>query len=81
MAKDKFKRVVLNLEYVVRAGDDDMIQHAKDCLYEDIMSAYKNDELYSYINVVDAPDAKEEDIPEFLLSIKTKKKTTDCINV
>ena len=65
--KNKFKRVTLDLYYVVRAGDDDMIQHAKDSLYEDIMSAYKSGNLYDYIRVIDAPDAKEEDIPEFLL--------------
>ena len=63
----KLKRVTLDLHYVVRAGDDDMIQNAKDSLYEDIMSAYKSDTLYDCIRVVDAPDASEEDIPEFLL--------------
>ena len=63
---NKYKRVTLDLYYVVRAGDDHMIQHAKDCLYEDIMSAYKNDDLYDCIRVVDAPGAGEEDIPEFL---------------
>lgn len=62
-----YKRVTLDLYYVVRAGDDDMIQHAKDCLYEDIMSAYKSDTLFDCIRVVDSPDAKEKDIPEFLL--------------
>jgi hypothetical protein len=52
----------------VRAGDDEMIQHAKDCLYEDIMSAVKHDELFDLIRVVDAPpNTKECDIPEFLL--------------
>ena len=63
----KLKKVTLDLYYVVRAGDDDMIQHAKDSLYEDIMSAYKSDTLYDCIRVVDAPDASEENIPEFLL--------------
>jgi hypothetical protein len=62
----KYKRVTLDLYYVVRAGDDEMIQHAKDCLYEDIMSAYKSDTLYDCIRVIDAHEAKEEDIPEFL---------------
>ena len=63
---NKYKRVTLDLYYVVRAGDDHMIQHAKDCLYEDIMSAYKNNDLYDCIRVVDAPGAGEGDIPEFL---------------
>jgi hypothetical protein len=67
----KYKRVTLDLYYVVRAGDDDMIQHAKDCLYEDIMSAYKTDTLYDCIRVVDDPEARESDIPEFLLEEET----------
>ena len=67
MIKNKFKRVVLDLGYVVRDGDEEMEQHAMTSLYEDIMSLVKHDELYDAITVVDAPDAKEEDIPEFLL--------------
>jgi hypothetical protein len=31
------------------------------------MSAYKSDTLYDCIRVVDAPEAAESDIPEFLL--------------
>ena len=63
----KYQKVTLDLYYVVRAGDDDMIQHAKECLYEDIMNIVKYDELFGAITVEDAPEAKEEDIPEFLL--------------
>lgn len=66
MIKIKYKRVVLDLGYVVRDGDEEMEQHAMTSLYEDIMSLVKHDELYDAITVVDAPDAKEEDIPEFL---------------
>jgi hypothetical protein len=67
MAKDKFKRVVLDLYYVVRAGDDNMERYAKDSLYEDIMNLVKYNELYDAITVIDAPGAKESDIPEFLI--------------
>jgi hypothetical protein len=67
MIKNKFKRVVLDLGYVVRDGDEEMERHAMISLYEDIMCLAKHDELYDAITVVDAPDAKEEDIPEFLL--------------
>lgn len=63
----KLKKVTLDLYYMVYADDDNMIRHAKDCLYDDIMSLYKNNELYDWIRVVDAPpNAKECDIPEFL---------------
>lgn len=62
-----FKRVVLDLHYVVRSGDDEMEQHAKESLYEDIMNLVKYNELFDAITVIDAPDAGEKDIPEFLL--------------
>ena len=64
---NKYKRLTLDLGYVVRAGDDQMIQHAKEAFYEDIMNAVKYDELFDWIDVVDAPGATEADIPEFLL--------------
>ena len=64
---NKYKRVVLDLGYVVRDGDEEMERHAMTSLYEDIMCLAKHDELYDAITVIDAPDAKEEDIPEFLL--------------
>jgi hypothetical protein len=63
----KYQRLIIDLGYVVRSGDDEMIQHAKTSFYEDIMNAVKYDELFDMIDIVDAPDAKEEDIPEFLL--------------
>ena len=69
MIKNKFKRVVLDLGYVVRDGDEEMERHAMTSLYDDIMCLAKHDELYDAITVIDAPDAKEEDIPEFLLEV------------
>ena len=69
MIKNKFKRIVLDLGYVVRDGDEEMERHAMTSLYEDIMCLAKHDELYDAITVIDAPNAKEEDIPEFLLEV------------
>jgi hypothetical protein len=63
----KYKRLIIDLGYVVRAGDDQMEQRAKECFYEDIMSMAKHDLLFDAIDIVDAPDAIEADIPEFLL--------------
>jgi len=63
----KYKRLIINLGYVVRAGDDEMIQHAKTAFYEDLMNMYKYDEIFDAIETVDAPGATETDIPEFLL--------------
>jgi len=67
MANPKYKRVILDLGYVIRAGDDQMEQHAKESIYEDIMNLIKYNEVFDAITIIDAPDAKEEDIPEFLL--------------
>jgi len=69
----KYKRLTLDLGYVVRAGDDQMIQHAKEAFYEDIMNAVKYDELFDWIDVVDAPGATEADIPEFLLETEEEQ--------
>jgi len=66
--KVKLGKVIFDLGYVVDLNDPDMVAHAKECIYEDIMSAYKYDEVQSYIEVVDAPGAKESDIPSFLLT-------------
>jgi hypothetical protein len=67
----KYQRLIIDLGYVVRAGDDEMIQRAKTAFYEDIMCAYKFDEAWDHISMVEAPDATEADIPEFLLEEET----------
>jgi hypothetical protein len=65
--KNKYKRLIIDLGYVIKAGDDKMEQHAKECFYEDIMNGYKYNNIFDQISVIDSPDAKESDIPEFLL--------------
>jgi len=64
---NKYKRLIIDLGYVVRSGDDQMEQRAKECFYEDIMNMYKYDEIFDAIDIIDAPGATEADIPEFLL--------------
>jgi hypothetical protein len=63
----EYKRLVIDLGYVVDAGDDEMIQRAKECFYEDVINLNKWDELFEAITEVDAPEATAKDIPEFLL--------------
>jgi hypothetical protein len=65
--KPRLGRVIFDLGYVVDLDNDDMVTQAKEFVYEDIMSAFKYDEVFNYIEVVEAPDAKESEIPEFLL--------------
>ena len=52
--------------YVVDLDDQNMIDEAKDCLAEDICNAVKYNELHSYLKVIEAPEASENDIPDFL---------------
>lgn len=63
----KLGKVVVSAEYVVDMDNEEMVRHAKDCLWEDVMCAVKYDELGEWLDVVEAPDADESDIPEFLL--------------
>jgi len=67
----KYKRLIIDLGYVVDAGDDEMIQRAKECFYEDVINLDKWNELFETITEVDAPEATEADIPEFLLEEET----------
>jgi hypothetical protein len=62
----KLGKVYFDCAYVVDLNNSEMVQHAKDALYEDLMGAYKNDELHHWIKTKPAPKAKEKDIPEFL---------------
>ena len=56
------------MEYVVDLDNEEMIDEAKNALYEDLMSAYKYDEIYNNIDVTEEDKSlKESDIPEFLL--------------
>jgi hypothetical protein len=60
-------KVRVNLEYVVDLDNEDMVTYAKDALYEDLMTAHKYNGIADWITVVEAPEASENDIPEFLL--------------
>lgn len=60
-------RVVFDLGYVVDLDDEEMVEDAKICILEDINNATRFGELPQYIEIQPAPDAKEQDIPEFLL--------------
>lgn len=61
-------KVKIEMEYVVDLDNDMMIYEAKNALYEDLMSAYKYDEIYNRIEVTEQDKTlKKSDIPEFLL--------------
>ena len=60
-------RVIVDMSYVVDLDNEDMVQGAKTCLYEDLMSAYKYDELGNIFDTVEDNTVTQTDIPDFLL--------------
>lgn len=59
--------VRFELSYAVDLNDKEMVDHAKECLYEDIMSMVKHDETFNCIRVEENSDIEYDNIPEFLL--------------
>lgn len=59
--------VRFELSYAVDLNDEAMVEHAKQCLYEDIMAMVKYDETFNGIRVEENNDVEYDDIPEFLL--------------
>ena len=59
-------KVYFHASYIVDLDDKDMVDHAKDCIYEDVTNSVKYDEVACWIKVEEAPDADEGDIPEFM---------------
>ena len=64
--KVKYGKVGFCLEYVVDLSNEDMINEAKTCLYEDILSSIKYGAIEKLIDVTPDPTASEGDIPDFL---------------
>lgn len=62
----KLGRVYFNLSYVVDMNNQEMVEQAKEAIYEDIMSALKYNEIDSYIELKLDKKAKAKDIPDFL---------------
>jgi len=58
----------VNHFYVVDLDNKNMVEEAQTALYEDLMHAYKFDELYDYIDLIEDLDSilLEENIPDFL---------------
>ena len=60
-------RVTFNVSYVVDLDNKNMVDDAKQCVFEDVMNAVKHDEVAALITVATDSTATQEDIPEFLL--------------
>lgn len=53
-------------EYVVDLDNEDMVAHAKDSIYDDVMCSVKFDSVYGEIEIDNDTPCSENDIPEFL---------------
>jgi hypothetical protein len=65
--KMKLGRIYLDLKYIVDMDNDDMVAHAIEALYEDLMQGVKYGNITDWIDVVEDKNATEDMIPEFLL--------------
>ncbi len=63
----KLGRIYLDLNYIVDMDYEDMVRHATEDIYEDLMQGIKYGDLANWIRINEDKDAKEEMIPEFLL--------------
>ena len=73
MAKQKkrYGRVYVDLGYVVDLNNEAMVDHARECLVEDLMNMAKYDEYDANIREEVVKGVGKEDIPEFLLEEHT----------
>ncbi len=63
----KLGRICVDLNYIVDIDNDEMVRHATEALYEDLMQGIKYGDLANWIRVSEDKNAKEDMIPEFLL--------------
>ena len=63
----KLGRISLDLNYIVDMDNEEMVRHATEALYEDLMQGVKYGDLSNWIRISEDKDAKEDMIPEFLL--------------
>ena len=63
----KLGRISLDLNYIVDMDNEEMVRHATEALYEDLMQGVKYGDLANWIRISEDKDAKEDMIPEFLL--------------
>ena len=63
----KLGRICVDLNYIVDMDNDEMVRHATEALYEDLMQGIKYGDLANWIRISEDKNAKEDMIPEFLL--------------
>jgi hypothetical protein len=66
VTKPKLGIVKFHLEYVVDLSNEEMVDHAKEAIHEDIMYMVKYNNVYNHISVEKSKFKKISDIPDFL---------------
>lgn len=68
-AEKRLGRVYIDFGYIVDLDNPEMVEDAKQCLFDDLTNAFKYGEIEQYIDIEDAPPGTTDDaIPEFLLN-------------
>ena len=72
-------KVEINYGYVVDLDDEEMVDHAKESIFQDMFNAYKYDNVESYIGVRECGNGDqgiwiENDIPSFLIEDDVERK-------
>ena len=60
-------KVYLSETYVVDLDDEEMIEHAREAIYEDVRYAVLHEEISSWIDIKEDTSLNEKDIPSFLI--------------
>lgn len=60
-------KVCFGSNYYVDLDNKEMVEHAKEAVYEDLINAIKYNECFDTLVVEETPEATEGDIAEFLL--------------
>ena len=72
-------RVFLSSGYAVDLDNQEMVNKAKVCLFEDVHNAVKTAEVGHWIDTEESPDLSEKDIPEFLVEGDEDEKAKDPV--
>ena len=71
-------KVEINYGYVVDLDNEEMVEQAEACLYEDLLQAFKFNEIEHWIGKKEAdrfnPAYSEDDIPSFLTEDDVERK-------
>jgi len=59
-------KVYIPTKYVVDLDNESMVDEARECMIEDIMSAIKHDEMPYWVDIAEDNSLSESDIPDFL---------------